>query len=206
MLIAKKYCAKKNGVLLFLVLILLLLFSYLKFYQRITVKNIIHFKNLHNGDIVLRCGRSTESFTVYLVDDNSEFTHIGIISLENDIPYVIHSVPSKTNFIQKEKLSIFLNSKNASKFAIYRSNFNEVHLDKVVKTANSYYLNKYVFDPKYDLTTNTKLYCTELVLKAFNTVGSPLKVKPKELNYIIGKHSIIFPSEFTKLPFFTRII
>jgi len=204
MLVSKKYFTT-----IFIVLstiITLIVLSYLKFNFKNETTLSGNFKNIHNGDLILRCGRSTESFAVYLADANSEFTHIGIISIENGIPYVIHAVPSKTNLIKKEVLFTFLNSKNTSKFAIYRSNFNEVYLDKVVKTANSYYINKYEFDTKYDLTTNTKLYCTELVLKAFNTCGATLKVKSKELNYIIGKHFIIFPSEFTKAPFFTRII
>jgi len=203
------HISKKYFITLFIVfstIISLIILSYFKFSIKNKASLYSNFENLHNGDLILRCGRSTESFAVYLADANSVFTHIGIIAIENDIPYVIHAVPSKTNLIQKEILSSFINPKNASKFAIYRSNFNEVYLDKVVKTANSYYLHKYEFDTKYDLTTNTKLYCTELVLKAFNTVGAPLEVKSKELNYIIGKHPIIFPSEFTKHPFFTRII
>ena len=203
------WVSKKYFTTLFVVfstIISLIVLSYFKFSFKNEASLSSNFKNLHNGDLILRCGRSTESFAVYLADENAEFTHIGIISIENDIPYVIHAVPSKTNLIQKEILSTFLNSKNTSKFAIYRSNFNEVYLDKVVKIANSYYLKKYEFDTKYDLTTNTKLYCTELVLKAFNTVGAPLKIKVKEFNYVVGKHPIIFPSQFTKHPFFTRII
>lgn len=204
MRISKKYFT--TLFIVFLTIISLLVLSYFKFSFKNKASLYSNFEHLHNGDLILRCGRSTESFAVHLADANSVFTHIGIISIENDIPYVIHAVPSKTNLIQKEIVSSFINSKNASKFAIYRSNFNEVYLDKVAKTANRYYLNKYEFDTEYDLTTNTKLYCTELVLKAFNTVGAPLKVKSKELNYIIGKHPIIFPSEFTKHPLFTRII
>jgi len=201
--------SKKYFTTLFIVILTITSFtvlSYFKFNLKKEVGLSTNFNCLQNGDLILRCGRSTESFAVYLADANSEFTHIGIISIENSIPFVIHAVPSKTNLIQKEKLSTFLNSKNTSNFAIYRSNFNEVYLDKVVKIANSYYLNKYEFDTKYDLDTNTKLYCTELVLKAFNSCGANLKIKPKELNYIIGKHNIIFPSEFTKAPVFTRII
>jgi len=203
------HISKKYFITLFIVfstIISLIILSYFKFSFKNKASLYSNFENLHNGDLILRCGRSTESFAVYLADANSVFTHIGIIAIENDIPYVIHAVPSKTNLIQKEILSSFINPKNASKFAVYRSNINEVYLDKVVKTANSYYLHKYEFDTKYDLTTNTKLYCTELILKAFNNVGINLKIKSKELNYIIGKHPIIFPSEFTKHPFFTRII
>ncbi len=180
--------------------------GYLKFNFKNEASLSINFNNLHNGDLILRCGRSAESFAIYLADANTDFTHIGIISIENDILYVIHAVPSKTNLVQKERLTNFLNSKNTSKFAIYRSNFNEVYLDKVVKTANSYYLNKYEFDNEYDLNTNAKLYCTELILKAFKNAGILLNIKPKEFNYVIGKHPIIFPSEFTKQPIFNKII
>lgn len=161
---------------------------------------------INNGDLILRCGRSTESFAVYLADDNSEFTHIGIISIENEITYVIHAVPHKNKLVKKENINEFLKSKNASKYAVYRSNYNPFFLNKVVKEANSFYTQKYEFDNEYDLTTNTKLYCTELVLKAFNNVGLSLKVKTKEFNYMLGKHNIIFPSEFTKNPIFYRII
>jgi len=204
MWVLKKYYT--TSCIILLMLITLIVLSYFNFSQNKETKAFRDFKNLHNGDLILRCGRSTESFALYMADANSEFTHIGIISIENEIPYVIHAVPCKTNLIQKETLSTFLHPKNASEFAIYRSDFNKIHLDKVVKKANNYYLNKYEFDTKYDLSTDSKLYCTELVLKAFNSAGATLKVKPKELNFIIGKHIIIFPSAFTKAPFFTRII
>ena len=115
------WVSKKYFTTLFVVfstIISLIVLSYFKFSFKNEASLSSNFKNLHNGDLILRCGRSTESFAVYLADENAEFTHIGIISLENDIPYVIHAVPSKTNLIQKEILSTFLNSKNTSKFAI----------------------------------------------------------------------------------------
>jgi hypothetical protein len=122
------------------------------------------------------------------------------------IPFVIHVVPDKTQLVKKESLKEFLKPKYASEFAIYRSYFDKLLLDKVVQEANSFYLKKYEFDNKYDLETDSKLYCTELVLKAFKNVGLSLKIKEKILNYGIGKHDIIFPSEFTKAPIFNRII
>ena len=204
----------KNAIilaqLLFLPIIITIFFLTALCFINFSCKNKItsanNFTNLHNGDLIFRCGRSTNSFAVYLADKNTEFTHVGIICIENQTPYVIHSVPSKTNLIQKETITSFLNSNNTSKFAIYRSSFKQVKLDEVVIVANSYYINKYEFDSKYDLTTNTKLYCTEMILKAFKTVGIHLKLKPKEFNYIVGNQQIILPSEFTKSPFFYKII
>ena len=200
----------KNLIYLFGVILMfsgvVLCFTYFPFLNKTTNIKNIPLTNLNNGDLVLRCGRSTESYAVYLADKNAEFTHLGIISIEDEIPFVIHVVPDKNKLVRKESLKEFLKPKNASEFAIYRSHYNKFFLDKVVQEANSFYLKKYEFDNNYDLETDSKLYCTELVLKAFNNVGISLKVKVKALNYVIGKHNIIFPSEFTKAPIFNRII
>lgn len=75
----------------------------------------------------------------------------------------------------------------------------------VVTEAQKYYKRKCVFDNKYDLLTNDELYCTELIQKSFQNAGIQLNLKSKEFDYGIGKHIIIFPSEFTKAPIFTRI-
>lgn len=165
-------------------------------------------KNLHlkNGDLILRCGKSTESYAVILADSKTEFSHIGIISIENQVPFVIHAVPHKNHLIKKDKLNVFLSSKNASKYAVYRANFNEEAMQKVTIEAQLFYDKKCTFDTHFDLTTNTKLYCTELIFKAFKNAGIPLKIRPKEFNYIIGKQPIILPSEFTKAPIFNKII
>lgn len=186
--------------------LIVLCFTYFSFQNKANNINNIPLTNLNNGDLILRCGRSTESYAVYLADKNTKFTHIGIISIENETPFVIHSVPDKNKLVKKESLKEFLKPKNASEFAIYRSHYKKDFLDKVVQEANSFYIKKFEFDNKYDLETDSKLYCTELVLKAFNNVGVSLKIKTKVLNYGIGKHNIIFPSEFTKAPIFNRII
>ena len=162
--------------------------------------------NLKNGDLILRCGRSIESYTVILADSSSKFSHIGIISVENNIPFVIHAVPWKKHTIKKEKINDFINYKVASSYAIYRTNYNSAILKNVVTQANLFYKKKYTFDNEYNLKTNTKLYCTELILKAFKNAGVLLDIQPKVFNYIIGKRPIIYPSEFTKAPIFYKII
>ena len=176
-------------------------YSYVSFRNKTELLKKIKFSKINNGDLILRCGRSTESYTVYLVDSKTEFTHIGIVSIENGIHYVIHAVPHKNNFIKKERLSKFLNPKYTSKFAVYRTNFSSNILTNVVNEAQKFYTKKYTFDNEYNLKTNSKLYCSELILKAFNKSKIELDIKTKDVNFLLGKHAIIFPSEFTKLPF-----
>lgn len=182
-----------------------LIFYYLSFRYTNQLSEIVNFKKLQNGDLILRCGKSTESYIVHLADNTSEFTHIGIIRIENNIPYVIHAVPHKNKVVQKETFQAFVNPKNTSSYAIYRTNYNTNILTKVVNEAQNFYLKKYTFDNEYDLNTDTKLYCSELIQKAFKSAGIYLKLNAKEFDYVIGKHKIIFPSEFTKKPEFNRI-
>jgi len=188
-------------VFIFILGIFLIAPTYISFRDKTELLRTINISKIHNGDLILRCGRSTESFAVYLTDSNAEFTHIGIISLENGTPYVIHAVPHHKKFIKKDKLTQFLSSENTSKFALYRSKFSKEVLYEVVKEAKRFYTNKYTFDNEYDLNTNSKLYCSELILKAFRNNSIQLSLKPKELDFLIGKYPIIFPSEFTKHPF-----
>lgn len=203
MWISKKYIA--IGFIIFIVIISLITLSYYNFSYKNEAREILKCENLKNGDLILRCGRSTASFAVYLADTKAEFSHIGIISVENNIHYVIHAVPCNDNFIKKEKLIDFINPNAASSYAVYRANCNPSILKKVVKQAQIFYNNKYIFDNNYDLTTNTKLYCTELVLKAFKNGGLDLHLNTKKLNLALVSFPILFPSEFTKSPLFNKI-
>jgi hypothetical protein len=179
-------------------------YSFSAFRNKAKLQKIINVSKLNNGDLILRCGKSSESYAVHLADNGAEFTHIGIISIEDNIPFVIHAVPHNKKFIKKEAINVFLDESNASQFAIYRTNYS--NLKEVVKEAQSFYQKKYEFDTKYNLESDSKLYCTELIQKAFKNAGISLKLKTKEFDYGIGKHKIIFPSEFTKAPIFKRIL
>ncbi|UMB61633.1 hypothetical protein MHL31_05365 [Lutibacter sp. A80] len=201
------YSSKKISCLTTVIILLCgLLFFYLKFRNTNQLKEIANSKNLKNGDLILRAGKSTESYLVHLADNSSEFTHIGIIIIERNQPYVIHAVPHKNHTLKKDLLGDFLDPKKTSSYAIYRSNYTSITLNKVVNEAKNFYVNKYTFDNEYNLNTDTKLYCSELILKAFNNVGIHLNVNAKSFNFVIGEHDIIFPSEFTKIPQFSKII
>ncbi|UMB54287.1 hypothetical protein MKD41_02120 [Lutibacter sp. A64] len=197
---------KNIGYFLIVLLLGSSLFYYLRFINTNQSFKIVNFKNLQNGDLILRCGKSTGSYLVHLADKTSEYTHIGIIAIEKGTPYVIHAVPHKNNTLKKETFKKFLNPKKASSYAVYRSTFNAKTLSKVVNEAQKFYLKKCTFDNEYNLNTDNKLYCTELILKAFKNAGITLNIKERELKFVVGTHAIIFPSEFTKKPIFNRII
>ena len=155
---------------------------------------------IKNGDLIFRRGISLESQIVLLSDRESEYSHVGIIYLINDKPYVIHSVPAEdkteNDNVRLEKLEKFLSEDRASKFALYRLK-DELNNKPGYAASFAYdcYLHNYSFDNDFDLVSNSKLYCTELVWKAFKSVGVDLvENRYKSMNFIMINKKMIMPS------------
>jgi len=165
-----------------------------------------NFRFLQNGDLVLRRGRSAESFAVYLFDRNRDFSHIGIVAIENNIPYVIHVVPDEPGYVRKELPEKFLSSECASHYQVIRSDFNPETLSEVARTALAFYEGKLSFDNKYDLSSDSELYCTELVIKAFeNNNISFTGMQPQVIQLVWGVYSIVMPGSFLANSHFTTV-
>ena len=195
---------------LLIVIFVCINYSFLSFHlvssttDSIASLSILQSKNPKNGDLIFRRGVSLESQIVLLSDGESEYSHIGIIYIINGKPFVIHSVPAESEIenecIRLEVLEDFLSGDKASKFALYRFN-NELHDES--QTAGSFaydcYLHKYSFDNDYDLKSNTKLYCTELVWKAYKHAGVDLvENRYKRINFIMINKNMIMPSSLTE--------
>lgn len=180
---------------------------FLSFIQRGNINSDkINFSFLRNGDLILRRGRSVESFAVYALDKNRDYSHIGIVVIENGSPFIIHVVPDKPDLVRKESPAVFLSDKNASHFKIIRSDFQPERLKAVAETALSFYKKQLIFDNKYDLSTDDKLYCSELIMKAFgkNKIYFP-DIVPQKLRLIIGTYFVIMPGTFLENSHFTGI-
>lgn len=156
--------------------------------------------NLQNGDLIFRRGISIESQIVLLSDRSSEYSHVGLIYYLNGKPFVIHSVPAESNeiteYIKMESIQDFIGEENAEKVAIYR--LKDQLLNKV-QTASSFayncYQHKYSFDNDYDLNSNSQLYCTELIWKAYMSAGVDLVCnRLRNINFIITNKIMIMPS------------
>lgn len=164
------------------------------------------FSFLKNGDLVLRRGRSIESFAVYILDKNRDYSHIGIVKVVDTIAYIIHVVPDKPGFVLKELPIDFLSDKNTSHFEVIRSDFTPDQLKAVTDTALRYYNSHFTFDYNYDLGTDTSLYCTELIVKAFekSNIYFP-DIVPQQLNLLVGTFNVIMPGSFLKNFHFTTV-
>jgi len=163
-----------------------------------------------DGDLVFRRGRSVESFAIYLADRDHDFSHIGMVVMDHAKPFVIHAIPGepgeRTSMVVNEPVQSFLNEKKASHWAVYRSRFPEKKAHLAASKAKDFYNRRLVFDDNYDLKTDSRLYCSELVLKAYQTIGLDLGHYPeRELKFVMGSKKILFPSAFIQSPDFFKI-
>jgi len=155
---------------------------------------------LKDGDLVFRKGRSIESYVVLITDRTSSYSHVGVIYMLNKTPYVIHTVPGEsevgTDYVKMEKLSVFFSSEKASRGSIFRLKEQYANSAKLAAlSAKSFFDDKIIFDDAFDLKSENKLYCTELVWKAYQKVGIDLtQGKYDKLFLPFVKGFIILPS------------
>ena len=160
--------------------------------------------NLQSGDLIFRRGTSVESQIVLLTDLESEYSHVGLIYKINGKSFVIHTVPKENDddpgYIKLESIDEFLSEGKAERVGVYRLIQNS---SEKINIASSYayncYIKNYRFDNNYNLMTDTQLYCTELIWKAYKHAGIDLVCnRLKNINIIVTSRTMIMPSSITE--------
>lgn len=145
---------------------------------------------IRNGDLVFRKGRGLFSDIFKDIGEiDSPFSHVGIVYIEGNDVFAIHTEASELTGVgcaKKELLSTFVSSSNAQTYDFYRVNgLGSAGIKSVLKTALEYVTDKIPFDTKFNMKDNGRLYCTELVYKAYKVAG---------INLVKGPNMIQVPS------------
>ena len=154
-------------------------------------------KGLFNtGDILFRKAEGLGSNYVVSIDPNSEYSHVGIVHINEDLIFVIHASPITSNNnsgVREEPLDEYLRDiPAAALFRVNSSNYNQIQ--DAVNNARSY-VGRIPFDFKFSLNSNQTLYCTELVWIAYRDAGIDLLNSFDHLNLpILGEGKYILPS------------
>ena len=109
-----------------------------------------------------------------------DYSHVGIVVIEDGRPYVIHVDPSNnpiTDRVVKEPLQILITPKRIRGASVFRlvdaPQLNKAILEASL-TAKRFLREQLPFDHEFDLATPQKLYCTELIWRAYLTAGIDL--------------------------------
>ena len=167
--------------------------------------------NLHGGDLIFRKGRSLASQAVLVTDRSTEYSHVGIVVNTNNQFNVIHAVPGESesgiDYLINESINSFVAGNKASKIGVYRcTETSFFELQKIANKAVCLYKDKVEFDNEYDLSSDRKMYCTELIWKLYKLLDIDLIDNQFDLLQIpVVGGDFILPGSFIKSTHLTKI-
>lgn len=143
-------------------------------------KNHIIEKELTDGVLICRLGSGFFSnyFRKY-ASKEQKYSHIGMLSIENDTIYVYHSEASELTgigFVKKDLLDNFLHKIQV--FDFFECSFPDSVKTEILNRIKDYYNHKTAFDLKFDSFDDSEVYCTELIASSINDVLDSMEIKP----------------------------
>lgn len=157
---------------------------------------------LQDGDIVLRRGRDALASAVLALDPESGFSHVGMIVMdEQGLPGVIHAMPSEGKDpagVIQQSLPAFAAPEVAADLAFLR-------LDGLThdqqQRMRAYLLSQLgkPFDPRFALSSDDAIYCTELVIKALQLAGRHIELELPGLAFPTLTEPVFAPGSMRQL-------
>lgn len=145
-------------------------------HYRVTSQIFFDKELFQDGDLLFRKGKGIFSgFFSAAGKEKSSYSHVGLVSIKGNKIFVIHTEASELTgigFAKIEPIDVFLDDDNAYYASLYRLKGNtEIYGKNAVKIAETFVKMHIPFDTAFDMKTEDKLYCTELVWLAYKKVG-----------------------------------
>lgn len=148
---------------------------------------------LRSGDVIVRRGRGLLSQAVLAGDSASRYSHVGLVAVGPGGAWVVHAAPGQPG-VRFEPLADFLASDAAEAAAALRpTELDSARAHAAVASALAYVGRP--FDHGLDETTDSEIYCTELVWRAFAEAGADLGLEPTRLSLPVGPEAAILVSQ-----------
>lgn len=168
--------------------------------------------NLRVGDVVFRRGGGFESHAVVSLDAHGQFSHVGIVVDTLGRRMVVHAVPGEPDFegdedrVKLDEVDTFFSSVYANKGAVMRGR-DSIVARRAADVALGVYRRRVLFDHAYDSADTTKMYCTELVMYAYERAGVRLVTSaPHGVSLPVVTSDIFFPSDVYESKWLDRVI
>jgi len=149
---------------------------------------------IRDGDLILRCGNDLTSASLRDFSQQEKlYSHSGIALKYDGIMYVYSNMAGDINpneIMRRDRVDSFLTPANNVALGIYRYDLTNEELQKLTAIVNDHYVNKLAFDMNFNLATDDKMYCAEMIAKAVESATNKRIVFPKSLinNELKGKY------------------
>jgi hypothetical protein len=127
------------------------------------------WSNIQSGDLITRMGMDITSFLLSKINTkDTAFSHCGIALIENDTVFIYHSMGGEFNPDQKmlrEPLNHFANPEHSKAIGIFRPKLTPEQYKALSNNIVEKYNAGLMFDMDFDLATDERQYCAEMVAK-----------------------------------------
>ena len=141
---------------------------------------------LRDGDVILLGSSTWRGRLLKILDGNSVYAHTGILDREVNGIYLVHADPCRDTVV-RERLDAYLSSNRVERVKVMRVENSGQYAGTVAAYARDQWKMARVFNNTFCYGEGKGLYCTELVLQAWQSAGVSLLPN-------VQKGDRIFPS------------
>ena len=126
--------------------------------------------SIQEGDLVLRCGNDyiSESLSDFSQKEKL-YSHSGVAMRDNGTMYIYSNMAGDINpdeIMRRDTVYSFITPVHNVAVGIYRYDLTNTELEKLKNIIHTHYMNKLQFDMNFDLSTDDKMYCAEMIAKS----------------------------------------
>ncbi len=126
--------------------------------------------SIQEGDLVLRCGNDfiSESLSDFSQKEKL-YSHSGFAMMDNGSMYIYSNMAGDINpdeIMRRDIVDSFITPVNNVAVGVYRYDLTNTELEKLKNIVHTHYMNKLQFDMNFDLSTDDKMYCAEMIAKS----------------------------------------
>ena len=165
-------------------------------------QNLNTLKNTaRSGDLLVRLSDDIVSQQVTGMNERERlYSHGGLIAQTGGKLYVYHITPDLpgADTIRIEPIDSFINPDKNIRCALFRYQLSAVEKDSAIRVIETDKAKDIRFDMVYDLASNDKMYCSEMISKAltkatnskmvFRTINAPERMKKLLLIFFKKQH------------------
>jgi len=128
---------------------------------------------IRTGDLVTRTGNDFTSESLRTLNQHDKtYSHCGIASIEHDSVFVYHALGGEFNpdqKIRRDALELFAEPYDNRGIGIFRYRLDSTEIKNLVQVVKKLFNAGVLFDMKFDLATDDRMYCAEFVCKSYTT-------------------------------------
>ena len=126
--------------------------------------------SIREGDLVLRCGNDfiSESLSDFSQTEKL-YSHSGIAIMDNGTMYIYINMAGDINpdeIMRRDIVDSFITPVHNVAVGVYRYDITAPEREKLKNIVHTHYSNKLQFDMNFDLVTDDKMYCAEMIAKS----------------------------------------